>query len=101
MPEVTPTLHEATRQLAALFRRNGYVRRLNAKRRKAEPRSYKKGDELRLMAKSASELRAIRRLLRTAGIKPARPFRKVNQWCQPVYGRDVVAQFLELIGETP
>jgi hypothetical protein len=85
-------------QLAAFFNRNGYVRRVNAERRAAEPRSYKKGDEVRLVAESAKELRTIRRLLRTAGFRPGRAFRKDKQWRQPIYGRSIVTQFLALIG---
>jgi hypothetical protein len=86
------------RRLRELFLRNGYVRRFNPKRRKEEPRSYKKGDEVRLVAQSHTELREIRRLLRSAGFTPGRPFRKDAQWRQPIYGRRVVARFLLLIG---
>ena len=86
-------------QLRELFERNGYVRRLNPKRREKEPRIYKKGDEVRLVARSSAELREIRRLLRTAGFVPGRPFQKAEQWAQPIYGRRVVARFLALIGE--
>ncbi len=96
MVQVRPP-RQAVQQLSVLFRRNGYVRRLNPKRRAAEPGTYKKGDEVRLVAASAAELRAIRRLLRAAGFRPGRAFRKANQWRQPVYGREEVARFLALI----
>jgi hypothetical protein len=87
-------------QLGAFFRRNGYVRRQSADRLAAEGyEAYKKGDEVRLVADSKAELRAIRRLLRAAGFTPGRPFPKANQWRQPVYGRAAVARFLALIGE--
>lgn len=87
-------------QLAAMFRRNGYVRFQRADRIAAEGhRVYKKGDEVRLVAESVAELRAIRRLLRAAGFKTGRPFTKANQWRQPVYGRAEVARFLALVGE--
>ena len=84
-------------QLANLFHRNGYVRTLNPKRRAAESQNYKKGDEVRLVAKSSAELREIRRLLRAAAFDPGRPFRKGTQWVQPVYGRAVMDRFLNLI----
>lgn len=85
-------------QLRAFFRRNGYIRRQNPQRlATAEYRTYKKGDEVRLVAESYAELRTIRRLLKLAGFKPGRPFRKGNQWRQPVYGRQAVAEFLALI----
>jgi hypothetical protein len=98
MVMTTPT-RAVVKQLTALFQRNGYVRRLNPQRRAAEPQTYKKGDEVRLVAESQAELRAIRRLLRAAGFTPGRAFRKAKQWRQPLYGRDAVARFLALVGE--
>jgi hypothetical protein len=75
------------------------VRQQNAKRLAREgPQSYKKGDEVRLVAHSAAELREIRRLLRAAGFTVGRSFVKGRQFRQPIYGRDDVARFLDLIG---
>jgi hypothetical protein len=88
-------------RLAEFFRRNGYVRRQNKKRVKAEGSAYKKGDEVRLIAKNWGELMEVRGLLRKAGFKPGRSFQKVAQYCQPIYGRQQVARFLESIGEPP
>lgn len=89
---------EATRLLAGYFRRNGYVRRQNPKRLADEGYSkYKKGDEVRLVAKSQEELELIRRLLTETGFKPGSPFAKAKQICLPVYGRKAVARFLELV----
>lgn len=88
-------------QLAALFRRNGYVRRQDPRRRARDGYwGYKKGDEVRLVANSAAELRRIRMLLRRAGFTPGRPFAKGRQWRLPLYGREVVARFLALIEGT-
>jgi hypothetical protein len=92
--EMSATVAE---QLAAFFHRNGYVRRLNPARRAKLKRRYHKGDEVRLVAESVAELRAIRRLLRAAGFKPGRPFAKARQWRQPVYGRAAVTRFLGLV----
>jgi hypothetical protein len=89
----------AVERLAAFFHRNGYVRRLDAKRRKKKKRRYKKGDEVRLVAWSREELREIRQLLKRAGFKVVRPFAKDNQWRQPLYGVAEVARFLSLVGE--
>src|SRR5207249_2503443 len=87
-------------QLAAFFRRNGYVRWQDASRQKADGYwAYKKGDEVRLVAESITELRVIRRLLRLAGFQPGRSFVKGRQHRQPLYGRQTVARFLALIGE--
>jgi hypothetical protein len=94
-------LQEVIEQLASLFQRNGYLRWTNMERRKAEPRTYKKGAELRLVANSKAELRTIRRLLRAVEFNPGKPFVKAKQWRQPIYGRAEVARFLLLIGESP
>jgi hypothetical protein len=91
---------EVVEQLASFFRRNGYVRRQNTQRLRSEGPTYHKGDEVRLVADSATELMHIRRLLRAAGFKPGRPFRKARQFRQPVYGRHEVARFLELVAES-
>jgi hypothetical protein len=90
---------ETVKRLAAYFHRNGYVRRLDAVRRIEDGQLYKKGAEVRLVAQSSSELAEIRRLLKRAGFKCARPFAKARQWRQPVYGVAEVARFLDLVGE--
>ena len=64
---------------------------------------YKKGDEVRLVANTPSELSRILQLLRTEGFKPGRPFLKDKQGSQyrvPLYGREQVARFLKKIEET-
>ncbi len=87
-------------QLAAFFQRNGYVRWQNTERLETEGWwGYKKGDEVRLVAESKRELALIRRLLRQAGFKPGRPFAKGQQFRQPLYGRQAVSRFLELIAQ--
>lgn len=98
MAEVTPS-PEVVARLAAFFHRNGYVRRVDARRRAEEGQRYKKGAEVRLVAESRAELLEIRRLLKQAGFKPGRSFVKSRQWRQPVYGVTEVARFLSLIGE--
>lgn len=91
---------EVVENLAACFRRNGYVRRQNAERLEEEGyQVYKKGDEVRLIAETLAELGRIRRWLKSAGFRLSMPFAKARQWCQPVYGRAAVRRFLELIGE--
>jgi hypothetical protein len=89
-----------TEQLAALFRRNGYVRPPLAKRL-ANPGTghFDRGFEFRLTGESRKELWLIRRLLRQAGFKPGKAFVKGRQHRQPVYGRQNLMRFLELIDE--
>ena len=92
---------QAIKRLGKFFRRNGYIRELNSERRLEEGELYKKGSEIRLVADTRVELAEIRRLLKRAGFKRARPFAKANQWRQPVYGVAEVARFLELIDWSP
>ena len=95
-------MDSTTALLAAFFRRNGYVRLQNQQRLEEEgPASYRKGDEIRLVASSARELRLIRSLLKEAGFRPGRDFVKGRQYRVPIYGRDAVARFLEMVEAEP
>lgn len=85
-------------QLARFYARNGYTRRQNKERfAKEGSLHYRKGDEVRLVAESRAELKQIRSLLQQAGFKVGRPFEKGTKYCQPVYGKEAVARFLELV----
>lgn len=90
---------EAIQKLEVFFRRNGYVRPPADKRLEDESVGiFRRGFEFRLSATSKAELRLIRRLLREAGFKPGSPFVKGRQYRQPVYGREELERFLDLIG---
>ncbi|MFQ6114631.1 MAG: hypothetical protein ACE5NG_11210 [bacterium] len=65
----------------------------NDARREEEPHDYKKGYEIRLLANTRREIMAIRRLLRQVGLKGGRPFKKHNQWVQPIYGKQAMDRF--------
>ena len=87
------------RELAEIFDRNGYVRRQNPDRVARDGWAcYKKGDEVRLSARSEVELERLRSLLLSAGFKPGAPYVQGSVYRQPLYGRKQVAAFLELIG---
>jgi hypothetical protein len=91
---------DAVEHLRGVFRRNGYVRRQNPLRLAREgSQVYRKGEEVRLIARSTVELRRVRQLLRLVGFDVARPFVKGQQFCQPIYGREAVARFSALIAE--
>ena len=87
---------DVAEQLAAAFRRGGYVRWPVP----VGPRAggYGQGYEARLIASSPAELEAIRVLLAAAGFALARPFAKGRRWRQPVYGRDAVERLLRVVG---
>src|SRR5437773_10658576 len=88
-------------ELTERFKRNGYVRRQSPERLSKEGHLlYKKGDEVRLIAESQSELQTIRGLLKRAGFEPGRPFAKGRKLAQPLYGRGAVRRFLKLVGES-
>ncbi len=90
---------EVIKKLIEYFLRNGYFRVPDNERRKRETSSYKMGYEIRLVARSKKELAEIRKLLKAASLKPGKPFAKVNQWCQPIYGRAAMEQFQEWINK--
>lgn len=100
-PPVRRPPKDVARQLAQFFLRKGYVRRQSKQRYAKEgPKQYKKGEEIRLIADSKRELALIRRLLRQAGFKAGRPFPKGNKYRQPIYGKQAVARFLQMVDET-
>lgn len=85
-------------QLKYFFERNGYLRLPDLVRQEQEGHStYKKGYELRLVAFNETELGEIRDLLGQAGFRLAKPHIKVNRIIQPVYGKQAVERFCELI----
>ncbi len=89
-------------RLRELFERNGYLRVPNPRRRKKESADdYKKGCELRFVARSDPELRQIRTLLRRAGVNMGRPYEKHRQLVQPVYGMKAVKSLCEKLGIAP
>ncbi|MCX6866097.1 MAG: hypothetical protein NTV46_07740 [Verrucomicrobia bacterium] len=100
---ITPK--SAVRELAALFRKNGYVRRRNPVRQADEDcMTYKKGEEIRLSADSAANRVHVLRLIRIAGFKPGRPYIKYKprgRYRVPIYGREQVARFLSTIESIP
>jgi len=94
----------ASVELTALFRRNGCVRRHDATRYATQGcMKYKKGEEIRLVANRNAERVRIQRLLKRAGFKAGRAFRKSaerKQICIPIYGREQVARFVKMVEET-
>jgi hypothetical protein len=83
--------------LAHFFRRNGCIRLPNYKRRKREGQKYKKGYELRLVARTANELKQIRHLLRQTGFTMGKPYQKGRQIVQPIYGKWMVDRFRKML----
>jgi len=86
--------------LKSCFVANGCVRIADSASRNAEGQKYKKGYEVRLVATSLDELFDIQGLLVEAGISFGRPYVKARRIVQPIYGRDNVKRFLELMGES-
>jgi len=84
-------------QLQYLFRRNGYLRVPNKTRRKKDGQKYKKGYEIRFVAKNEKELKKIHALLSKAGFKTGKQFSKGSQLVQPVYGKKFYEKFRSFI----
>ncbi|MBI5042849.1 MAG: hypothetical protein HZC10_03265 [Nitrospirae bacterium] len=80
--------------LMKYFKRNGYIRQRNEKLAKLLGQRYKKGYEVRFVAKTENELREIRLLLNKTGFKLGKPFKKHKQLIEPVYGKQAVEKFL-------
>jgi hypothetical protein len=85
---------QSIRLLKRAFRQHGYVRMPHAEKRKTLGQTYKKGYEVRLVATSKTELQALRRWIKLAGLTPGKPFEKTNRMVQPVYGQVAVEWFL-------
>ncbi|GAB6091083.1 hypothetical protein [Spirochaeta dissipatitropha] len=89
---------QAKKEIAAIFLRNGYVRLQKPERQKQEgSQVYKKGSEVRLLAKNSDELDSILQMLEVLEISPGKPFKKARQTCIPLYSKKQVARFMELI----
>lgn len=88
-----PTSESAEVKLIQYFRRNGYVRVVNPKRREELGQKYKKGYEVRLVAYTENELEEMRELLSQVGFRPGKQFPKHHQFVLPIYGRKAVEWF--------
>jgi hypothetical protein len=87
-------------QLVEYFQRNGYMRIPDNGRLGDEGSTvYKKGYEIRLVARTKAELNTIRKLLRETGLKAGKPFAKAQQIVQPIYGKAAMDQFSAWIEE--
>ena len=79
--------------------RNGYFRFPDEKLRGIKGEDYKKGYEVRLVANDEKELLEINFLLKKAGFKAGKAFHKNNKYVQPVYGKDAVERFQNILSE--
>ena len=82
--------------LAEYVRANSYARVPNEVRQDEGWSAYKKGYELRIVVKTQTDSKQVRRLLKDASIKPGKPYRKAKQWVVPVYGKQSVNQLVAL-----
>lgn len=84
--------------LRKAFAQKGYVRYKNEKRSNLEGYDcYKKGYEVRLIARSEAELADLMAALSAFGFRAGRAFLKAKQWVLPLYGRVEVERFLRLV----
>ncbi len=78
------------------LRANSYARVPDEDRQDEGWSSYKKGYELRIVVKTQTDVKNVKRLLADAKIKPGKPYRKAQQWVLPVYGKESVSQLVKL-----
>jgi hypothetical protein len=87
-------------KLISYFRRNGYFRVPDKERKENESAQvYKKGYEVRFLAKNREEFNEINRLLKKEGFIRGKHFSKANQTVIPVYGRKAVQKFRQLLSK--
>ncbi len=95
-----PSKRQAALRIASLYERNGYVRFKDEERgAKLGRKKYRKGDEVRLTAESPEEIEQIQDLLTVLEFTFGNHFAKGHQFRIPIYGREQVRRFLELIDE--
>ena len=85
-------------RLKFFFDRNGYLHFPDPVRQEQEGHTkYKKGHEVRLVAHDEVELEEIRGLLEQADFSVSKSYIKGHRFIQPIYGRQAVEHFRELI----
>ena len=88
---------KALKYLAEVFLKNGYLRiRDKKKLKKNGAQIYKKGFEIRIVAKNRAELRMIRAAIKALGFKVSKTFIKHNLTIQPIYGKEITLKFQKL-----
>ena len=91
-----PSPRQAKKILAGSFHGSGYVRTVNARLRKKLGQKYKKGYEVRLTARTKTELARLRRMIRTVGFRPGKPYENGSRFVQPIYGKAALDWFQAL-----
>lgn len=86
-------------ELKVYFRRNGYYRVPDEKRRNALKSKYKKGYEVRFVAMDYEEFISIRRLLKESGYLCGKAYKKGKRRIIPLYGKENYEAFKEWMGK--
>ena len=93
-------MKRAEKKLVKLFLRNGCMRYPNEERQKSDGvQKYKKGYEVRWTAVDRTELTEIKGFLEKAGFVAGNDYPKRKHFIQPVYGKDAVFRFQELLAQ--
>jgi hypothetical protein len=83
--------------LKEIFLRNGNLRIKDSSRvEESRTQKYKKGFEVRLLAKDEVELERIQSAISSLDLYVAKPFLKGNQIVQPIYGEEITRKFEKL-----
>lgn len=93
----TMSKNVALKLLEKIFLRNGYVRIKNSSKvEESRTQVYKKGYEVRLIAKDEAELELIRTAISSLDLHVAKSFLKGKQIVQPIYGEEITRTFEKL-----
>ncbi|HFA48996.1 MAG TPA: hypothetical protein ENJ95_08265 [Bacteroidetes bacterium] len=87
------------KKLVELYLRNGYMRCPNQERQKTDGhKKYKKGYEIRWVAKDKKELERMQRWLKKTKFKAGKPYAKGKAtYALPVYGKEAVERLQALL----
>ncbi len=92
-----PEKDRALNFLKEKFKAVGYMRRQNPSKFRAKgPDVYKKGWEVRFVARSDEELQAIRHAIYILGYTVSKTFKRQGRDVQPLYGKEIVGEFKAL-----
>ncbi len=89
---------KAVKYLAQAFKNRGYVRYANETKKKEDAnRKYKKGDEIRLIFNSNTDCLLAQKHLNFFGFTYGKSYEQFRQIRLPIYGRNQVRSFLDLV----
>lgn len=85
------------KKLVEYFFRSGCFRSADPNKRKELGQTYKKGYEIRFVAYDENELAELKTLMESLGLKHGKTYAKSKTTVLPVYGKQQMERFREII----